>query len=123
MKPGKRKKTTFVMVRHDIYDSDAFQTLTPTQRCVWFELIRRHNGYNNGRIVFGCREMGKRVKVSKDTAKDAFDKLQEVGLITNTRHSAFHVKIRISREWKLNHERCDNKPATHEWKKFKIRSD
>lgn len=123
MKPGKRTRHSFIMVRHDIYDSDAFQSLSPVARCVWMEIVRRYKGHNNGKIILSCREVSLRLRVSKDTASRAFNELIDVGLVSIARHGAFHVKISVAREWKLNHESCDNRPPTNEWRKFKIRSD
>jgi hypothetical protein len=126
---GRNKSQSFVMLRHDIMDSSAWLSLSPVARCVWTEVVRRYNGANNGNIPLSCREVSERLRISKDTAGRAFDDLMERGFITIAVDSAFRVKLKKSRRWRLTHlyadYNCDEKTPTNEWKKWKnkTRSD
>ena len=54
----------FVMMLYWAFDSVAFRTLKPGPRALLWEIIRRHNGGNNGRIGFSQREMSAAIEVA-----------------------------------------------------------
>lgn len=117
------------MLRHDVMDSEAWISLNPVTRCIWIEVMRRYNGSNNGNIPFSCREISARLAVSKDTASRGFNDLIDRGFIRITVDSAFNLKTKRSRRWRLTHEpahtNSDSVRATNEWRdwKNKTRSD
>jgi hypothetical protein len=45
-----------------VADSPAYLTLSPLERGVLFEILRRFNGYNNGDIAITYEELGERLK-------------------------------------------------------------
>lgn len=117
--PNGRSKITFIMLRHDIYDSDSWQSLSSQARSTWLELARRYNSFNNGRIPLSCREVSRLLCVSKDTASRAFNELIDRGLIKVKQNSGFNVKSRTSRRWALTSEPLNNQAPTNEWRYWK----
>ena len=115
-----RSKATFVMLRHDMMDSEAWQALPCPARCVWLEITKRYNSYNNGKIPLSCREVANLCNISKNTASLCFSELIEKGFIRVTEDAAFNVKTKKSRRWRLTHELShDRKCPTNEWKTWK----
>lgn len=120
---GRRDKSPpFVKLINIIFDSDAFKDLTSSSRDVLFELIRRHNGLNNGYISLSCREVAIKYKIGKGTASKCFKQLQLHGFIEPVKLGAF--TIRHATEWRLTFEptqrNCGTpKPSTNEWKRYK----
>lgn len=113
---GRSTKTPFIMLRHDIFNSHAWQSLNAVGRCVWLHIVSRYNGINNGNIPLSCLEAGKFLGVSKNTANNAFKKLIEAGFIKVAIPSSFNMKMRRATRWTLTHERVNDKPPTNEWK-------
>ncbi len=122
---GRNKNVTFIMLRHDIFESQAYRTMKPSARAVLSEIIRRYNGSNNGRISFSVREMAKRINVSHDTAGKAISEVLDRGFIIVTIDSAFNVKNRTARRFALTFETIVNEGNGHktapsnEWRKWK----
>lgn len=114
-----RSKGKFIMLRHDIYDSEAWRSLSPKARCVWLELARRYNGINNGDIGLSNREAGKACNISKNTGGKALIELEEKGFIKVTAYSGFKNKYRVANRYALTHERYQDKPPTNEWRNWK----
>ena len=117
---GRGKRQSFVMLRYDIMDSPAWRSLSPNARCVWLEIMRRYNGYNNGDIPLSCREAGELCRISKGTAGRALKDLQDKGFIKIGTFAGFQNKHRVSTRWEVTHERCGEKPPTNEWKSIPV---
>lgn len=49
---------------HVVVDSPAYLALSPFDRCVLGEILRRFNGYNNGSIALSYEELGDRLRGS-----------------------------------------------------------
>jgi len=110
--------TAFIMLENYVFDCDAFRTMKLGPRCLLFELIRRHNGSNNGAIALGVRDAAKRLGVNKDTASGYFRALVERGFIAPSRPGGFNVKdptARRATEWRLTWIRCGDQPPTKEF--------
>ena len=119
-KRGKHSKQTFVMLRHDMMRSEAYQSLRPADRVVYHEVLGRYNGFNNGFIQLACREAAILCNISKTTASRAFDALIERGFIKVGKDSVFNMKNHHSREWIITHETLSaNIAPTNEWKEWK----
>ena len=56
MKHSKRSDARFVMLPHWMLKSPAWRVLSPTGKAVLLHLWKRHNGTNNGQIVYRCRD-------------------------------------------------------------------
>ncbi len=120
---GRIKKTRFIMMRYDIFDSPAYRSLSAKSMITLLIIQRRFCGYNNGEIGISCREIGQFLKVSKDTANKAIEELINAKLITVTQESGFNMKCRTSRRFALTFEAIGNTPASNEWKNFINQSD
>ena len=122
MKRGYGKSRTgrkrYVMLRHWLLDSPAWQSLPGNARALYIEMARRYNGSNNGRIPYSAREAAKSLPVSKGTVIRLFKILEERGFIVRTKRGAFSRKtIKEASEWRLTE--CDSDtPVDHATKDF-----
>lgn len=110
--------TAFLMLDHYIFDCAAYRTMKPGPRALLNELIRRHNGSNNGRIGLGQREAAKCLNVNKDTVPGYFLILIERGFIAPARPGGFNMKnpeSRRSTEWRLTWIKTDCMAATKDF--------
>jgi hypothetical protein len=80
----KPAKSSFIMVPHAVYDSPEFGSLKPISVAVLLLVMRKYNGYNNGAIQLGVREVAHRCHCSLATASRALNSLQTAGFITRT---------------------------------------
>jgi len=104
----KRKgKTKFVMIDGYVKRSAAWKDLTPIERNAYIEVKWRYDGFNNGRIGLGSRELADEIGMGRDTAARALNRVAEVGFISRQTASAFNVKNRAVTEWRLTEYRCD----------------
>ena len=107
----------FVMLRHDLMDSSAYRSLSPADRAVYMQVLRRYNGNNNGDIPLSCREAGELCNISDATASRAFKALQDRGFLSIGRASGFNMKTRMSTRWILTHHALDKNIApSNEWR-------
>lgn len=110
--------TAFLMLDHYIFDCAACRTMKPGPRALLDELIRRHNGSNNGHIGLGQREAAKCLSVNKDTVPGYFATLIERGFIAPARPGSFNMKNPESRratEWRLTWIKTDCMAATNDF--------
>lgn len=110
--------TAFLMLDHYIFDCAACRTMKPGPRALLDELIRRHNGSNNGHIGLGQREAAKCLSVNKDTVPGYFAALIERGFIAPARPGSFNMKNPESRratEWRLTWIKTDCMAATNDF--------
>ena len=117
----KRKgKSKFLMLEGYIYRSAAWQSLTPNDKTVYFELKWRYDGFNNGRIGLGERELAEALRISRETARRSLAHLIEKGFIEKTRLSGFNVKNRMATEWRITEYACDRTghPASKEFMRW-----
>lgn len=108
----------FLMLDNYVFDCPAYRALDAGPRCLLWELVRRFNGNNNGRIGLGVREGAKAINVTKDTASAYFRALSECGFIATSREGGFNMKDPSSRratEWRLTWHRCNEQPPTKEF--------
>lgn len=104
----KRKgKIKFIMIDRYVKQSAAWKALTPVERNAYIELKWRYDGFNNGRIGLGSRELADEIGMGRDTAARALNRLIEVGLSSKQTPSAFNVKNRAVTEWRLTEYKCD----------------
>lgn len=99
------------MIPHIVYDSAAFRSCKPAERAVLIDLIRRHNGRNNGFLALSARDAAEAVHINKDTANKALNGLWAKGLIACTKAGSFGFKLRHSAEWRLTWMRCERTGA------------
>ena len=92
------------MLPHWAFDCPAYRSLKPGPRALLWELIRRHNGANNGRIGFSQRAMSDAIKVAdRETVAGYVRELEARGFIVAQRRGGFNVKAadRRASEWAL----------------------
>ncbi len=110
--------TAFLMLDYYIFDCAAYRTMKPGPRALLDELIRRHNGGNNGHIGLGQREAAKCLNVNKDTVPGYFGTLIERGFVAPARLGGFNMKnpeTRRSTEWRLTWLKTDCMAATKDF--------
>jgi hypothetical protein len=92
------------MLSHWAFDCPAYRSLKPGPRALLWELIRRHNGGNNGRIGFSQRAMSDAINVAdRETVAGYVRELEARGFIVAQRRGGFNVKAadRRASEWAL----------------------
>jgi len=105
----------FLMLQNWVFDCPAYRSLKPGPRAVLWELIRRYNGTNNGRIAYGARDMARAVNVADRQTIAAYEReLEEKGFIRACRRGGFSVKVSDRRvtEWALTWEKIGDELPT-----------
>ena len=86
----RESKDKFVMLPHELLDSEAWKSLAPPARCVFVCLLRQYNGRNNGDLSFTkstARAFG--LPTSGTTLRRTLDALWERGFTVLTRPGCF----------------------------------
>ena len=108
----------FVMLPHWVFDSPAYRSLKPGPRALLWEINRRFNGFNNGKIAFSQRDMAIALNISdRETIAGYARELVAKGFIKAVRVGGFNVKVsdRRASEWALTWLRVDDQPASREF--------
>jgi hypothetical protein len=108
----------FVMLHNWIFDCPAYRSLKPGPRAVLWELTRRYNGSNNGRIACGAREMARALNVTDRQTIATYEReLEAKGFIKAMRRGGFSVKVSDRRvtEWALTWEKVGDELPTKEF--------
>lgn len=108
----------FVRLPHWAFDSPAYRSLKSGPRALLWEMVRRYNGRNSGRIVFGQRDMSVAIDVTdRETIAGYVRTLEDRGFIAVTRRGGFNVKIadRRASEFALTWEKVGNEPPTKDF--------
>ena len=112
----------FVMLPHWAFDCPAYRTLKPGPRALLWELIRRHNGANNGRIGFSQRAMSVAINVAdRETVAGYVRELEARGFIIAQRRGGFSVKAadRRASEWALTWLHLDDALPTKDFMRWR----
>jgi hypothetical protein len=118
-KRGRSKGTEkFVMIKHHVLRCDAYRSMKALPRSVYFELRRRFNGMNNGKIHCSIRELANELHCSKDSAAAALEELEEKGFIKCARPGSFNYKVRHAPEWILTEESLGEEFPTKEFMRW-----
>jgi hypothetical protein len=72
---------------------------------------------NNGEISYGVRE-AEEIGMAKSVSARMFKVLVERGFLVVTRDSAFRIKCRDARLWRLTAERCGEERATKDFMRW-----
>lgn len=125
-KPNRKGRSTgaepFVMLPHWAFDCDAYRGLKPGPRAVLWELLRRYNGANNGRIVFSQRQMTEAINVAdRETVAGYVRELEAKGFIVAVRRGGFNVKAADQRatEWALTWHKLGDAPPTKDFMRWR----
>jgi hypothetical protein len=111
----------FVALPHVLLDSPAWRRLSPRARAVLIELLKDHNGYNNGNIGKSYREIGKAIGTSNfRTIANAITELVKYGFVAIEADAL--VWERHAREYRITFlptgQPPHRKPPTDDWRAF-----
>ncbi len=113
-------------LEHWILDTAAARSLSGSAFKVLVYLGKRYDGFNNGKIGFGCRSgcISKKtgtservtlpIGIGKSAIAAALLELETAGFIRCAKESTFDQK-RMAREWRLTWLPVGNEPATKEF--------
>lgn len=101
----------FVQLPHFMLESLAWRALSAQDRAAYLVVAMVYNGFNNGRLAVGVRQIAERANINKDTATKCLARLQEVGLIECASPGGFSRKVPHATEWRLTLYRCDRTNA------------
>jgi hypothetical protein len=118
----KRRRTKgyaarFIALPHYMLRSAAWKTLPANAVKVLLHIWERHNGINNGEISYSVRE-AEEIGLSKDQAARALEECISRGFLAITRDSAFSVKTKAARLWRLTAEPFRGERATKEFMRW-----
>lgn len=119
-KNKRQGKAKFLLIDGYIKRSSAWDALSTDDIVTYLELKWRYDGYNNGRIGLGCRELAGCLKSSKSTAIRSLNNLVHTGFVAKAKPSGFNVKNRMATEWRLTEYQCDvsGQPATKDFMRW-----
>jgi hypothetical protein len=113
-RPGSR----YVGLPHYLLDCPAFKSLPGDAVKLLIYIWKRHNGVNNGEISYGVREAAE-IGITKSSAGRMVKILIERGFLAVVRDSAFNVKTRHARTWRLTAEPYRGQQGTKEFMRWK----
>jgi hypothetical protein len=117
-KRGSGKKHT--QLEEWLQSSEAWSSLKPGPRALYFELKRRYNGGNNGHIFLSHRDAAKALNVGRDTVAGYFRDLIDRGFIAVTHgHCLGPEGIGQSTHYRLTEALHKGKPATKEFMQWR----
>jgi len=119
----KARSKNFIMVQHEIMNTEAWLFIARTGAlCLLFEIWRRHNGRNNGRISYSHREAVRSFRCSPKRVVRWFGELQEAGFIVAVHRGSFHQKtgalVARATTWRLTMESYDGNAPTRDYINF-----
>jgi hypothetical protein len=110
-----------IRLHHWMLRSAAWRALSPVEKAVLLDIWQRHNGLNNGQIVYSVREAEK-IGVTKSPAARALERLIELGFLRITKDAIFRPGAKEARCWKLTMEPVNEHPATKEFMRWQPES-
>lgn len=90
-KPAESVGSSYTPIPHVVLDSVAFKGASHTARSLLFELLRQHNGSNNGRLQLAQGWLRRRGWKSGDTIQRAKNELIERELIVQTKQGGLNI--------------------------------
>jgi hypothetical protein len=107
----------FVPIVLSIFDSEAYDRMTPLAKCILNRMIR-HADRDTGRITIGCRYVGDWFRVAKSTASRALSEIEQSGLATIIQRGTY-ISARLGREkipttWRLEFAPFNNGKNDHD---------
>jgi hypothetical protein len=104
----------FFLLPHCLLTSEAFQTASPRAVKVLLTLCAKHNGFNNGAIGIGFRELAEAMDSHNHGANGkALCQLMERGIVTLER--SYPKGQRLANEYRLTFVSTANAPATNDY--------
>lgn len=113
------KTRFFVRLYRDVLNSEAWQTLPPSAGFILIDIMGRHDGRNNGRIVYTVNDAQRCARCGRRQAIRCLKELEEKGFIVAVRRGHFQVKCGAWKTrgttWRLTMEDCKGQPATRDY--------
>jgi DNA-binding MarR family transcriptional regulator len=107
----------FVALHHWMLRSPAWATMKPNAKALLLHIWQRHNCSNNWTISYAVRE-AEEIGLKRSHAAEAIQMLIDRGFIVCTRQSAFSVKNRAARCWRITAEPAGDQPATKDFMRW-----
>ncbi len=109
-----------VRLHETLLRTDAWKALSANAKVMLIEIMRIHNGSNNGYIVLGVRAAAARLGCANNTAQKALKDLQEKGFLKRVNRGYFGLGDRESSTWRLTiFGTSNNKRPTAEFMTWK----
>ncbi len=99
---------------HWMTEAPAYIALSNNAKCVLWELMRRYDGNNNGKISFGGQG-GWHAHLSPDVTERSLTELGKGGFIAESEPAI--PRLKKSRKWRLTMYAADGKPPTKDFMK------
>jgi hypothetical protein len=116
----KPKTRRFIMVYHDVMDSEAWLTSSLGCQAVVLRIWRKFSGQNNGAIVYGRREVERDLRCGSHQAVRYLKEAQERGFIVPVTRGSFDWKkgARAAKAttWRLTMEPYKGQGPTDDWR-------
>ncbi len=109
-----RQDQRHIRLYREEYESPAFRSLSPAARALLLEFLMVCVPSRNGRLVLPVARAAKRLGVSENTVRKAYDDLLEKGFIA-IREEAQWQNGR-AREYRLTFEQSNGREPTDEWR-------
>jgi len=115
---GDARGGAFFLLPQCLLTSEAFRTASPRAIKVLFAFCARHNGFNNGAIGVGFRELAALVNSGNNVANSrALCELMERGLVALER--SYPKGQRLANEYRLTFVATGEVPATNDYLNWK----
>jgi len=101
------KKPPWFEVPKYVMASQAWKSLSPIARVVFFEALNFYNGHNNGKIAVPTRFFAKMLGVGKTTVGTALSELVDTGFLEPMKIGAFKLQDRRASEFRFTHLPCN----------------
>src|SRR5712691_1594719 len=113
-RPARWSGTGHLRLYNWMTETRAYVALSLSGKCILWELMRRYDGNNNGKISFGGQD-GRHAKLLRDLTERALTEIEGAGFIVETEPAVPHLKK--PRKWRLTMYPTDRKPATKDFMK------
>jgi hypothetical protein len=94
----------FVMFEHGELKVPAWTCATVYERAAIFELRRKYNGHNNGKVEMSARELGRLINVHRNTAWRALKGIEDKGWAIRVFRGNFGLGVKEGSEWRLTNQ-------------------
>jgi len=101
-----------IKVEHWLLNSAAYSALSNPAKCTLFELMRRHDGNNNGDISFGGKD-GCYIGLGRDRTERALTELEGAGFLVET--TPAEPRNSVPRKWRLTVYKAKGEQATKDF--------
>ena len=106
----------FIALPCVLFEHSSFRQLSNGARDIFFLMLNRFNGKNNGEIHLTAREIRKWYGMGTGTAHSKLIELYEHGLIRPNNFGSFST--RTGTTWVITFKAHGFLPATNEWKRY-----